>query len=496
MLGYDAIIFDLDGTLWDTKDSYLYAYHQVLKNHPEITDIKTDEEVQGTMGLTLDIVGKQIFGDYFNIPQLMAECLQYSCEYLLANPSTIKESVVKTLNKLKNEIKLFIVSNCPKEYIQVFLKKLNDNSIFKDYRYLTPITSKEANIADIINDYSIKKCLMVGDSHIDYEACSSNNIDFAFIDSGYRTAQNYNYKITELSELIDVVDFVKRRDKILRGCYFYKTLNYNDAQLTIMKNKQQNGADYIFGFWRYSSISENNNQLMEALDKYLKANNIKSIVGPVDCCTWFKYRLAVDCFDLKLLPDIDNSREQVDFLLEKGFTKKCEYSSKISSLDYSLWERLKKLKLDSSYSVCIYHNQECFEHIKDIYEISIDCFADAYLYVPITFEDFKELYVDGLKCPNPDVVIIYHRSTPVAFSLCYDDPFNNMYVSKTVGIKKDYQNGALIGKLTCASYECMHKKGYNHVVLHFQNDEKRILPRIYKNSILKQKHYWIFEREV
>ena len=185
----------------------------------------------------------------------------------------------------------------------------------------------------------------------------------------------------------------------------------------------------------------------------------------------------------------------MEVLKKYGFNEKYHYSSTLSTIDKNLWNYASRVKLDPKYHLEVYHDEACYEHLKEIYDISTDCFKEAILYTPITYDDFKQIYVKNLKVINPDLVIIYAETEAVAFSLSYPDLKNNIYVSKTVGIKKNHQNSTLIMKLIDASYKSMADKGYEKVLFHFQNDEKPTLRKVYRHNIILQKHYAVFSKK-
>ncbi len=493
---YDAIIFDLDGTLWQTRDSYLYAYHMVLASHKEIKEVHSDEQVLNTMGNTLDIVANVVFSneDLETKINLMKECLYHSCMYLLKNESTLYPNVQKTLIELSKKTKLFIVSNCPKEYVDVFFQKSNTSDIFIDYRYLTDSSTKESNINELIEKYDLKSVLMVGDSNDDFKAIKDKNIEFVYASYGYKECQNYDYKIKDFSELNKIISTANYEATILRNASYFKVLKYNDAKITIMKNNNQIDSDYLFGFWHFSEAEENNFKLFEILEETAKTLDAKELLGPIDYTTWFNYRLAIDNFDWRLYPDIYNDFNQVNFLEKNGYIKKYTYASLLSTIDYNLWNKCKKIKIDDGIKSIVVHKEEAFNYIKDIYEISIDCFQKAYLYSPITFDDFKDLYLENIKLVDPDIVILYSKDEPIAFSFCYEDINKKYYVSKTVGIKSKFQNRKLILRLIDESYKMMEEKKYSEVLYHFQNEQKHILTSVWKNTIIKRKRYALFHK--
>ncbi len=488
---YD-IIFDLDGTLWNTKASYLYAYKKALQKHPEIKTKFSDDLVLNTMGYTLDIVAKRLFFEVEDKVQIMKECLMDSCYYLINNESTINEEFIKTITELKNNCRFFIVSNCPKEYFDVFFLKLNDNSLFTDYRYLTSTCDKVKNIENLKTEYAIKDALIVGDSYIDYDAALKTNMLFGYYNKGYHLSDNFDYLINDPCDLISIINFNIKKDHILKDATYKKTFHIKNSELTIFKNDNWNQDKYGFGFIKNNGNFE---ELILKMLENLKSQGIKEIIGPIDYATWYQYRFQVDNFDLSFLPDINNSKEEVEVLKKYGFNEKYHYSSTLSTIDKNLWNYASRVKLDPKYHLEVYHDEACYEHLKEIYDISTDCFKEAILYTPITYDDFKQIYVKNLKVINPDLVIIYAETEAVAFSLSYPDLKNNIYVSKTVGIKKNHQNSTLIMKLIDASYKSMADKGYEKVLFHFQNDEKPTLRKVYRHNIILQKHYAVFSKK-
>ena len=59
---YDSIIFDLDGTLWNSSKPICEAWNIILKRHKEITRKPiTIEELGGCMGLPMYDIAAKLF---------------------------------------------------------------------------------------------------------------------------------------------------------------------------------------------------------------------------------------------------------------------------------------------------------------------------------------------------------------------------------------------------------------------------------------------------
>ena len=57
-----AILFDLDGTLWDSSEGVLKSWNQVLEMHPECgRGPITQEELNGCFGLPMTEIAAKLF---------------------------------------------------------------------------------------------------------------------------------------------------------------------------------------------------------------------------------------------------------------------------------------------------------------------------------------------------------------------------------------------------------------------------------------------------
>lgn len=195
-----AIIFDLDGTLWDSSKEI----QRVWKKEAELSNIEiNDIKIQDILGLTKNEIVKYLFkskseeGENF-----ISNCQKKENLYLLKNGGHIYKNTINTIINLYNNYDLYIISNCQSGYIESFLKHYSLEKYFKDYECSGNTgLSKEKNIEIIIKRNQITKSIYVGDTNKDYKAAKENNIPFIWAEYGFGTCDKYYKKIRDINEL-------------------------------------------------------------------------------------------------------------------------------------------------------------------------------------------------------------------------------------------------------------------------------------------------------
>ena len=203
----DAIIFDLDGTLWNTVDSCLKATSFVKEEHSDITRDVTKEQIESAMGKTSDEIVNIYYGylprekgeEYAN------EAFNKNVDNLLKEGGTLYPNTRDTIIKLSKKYKLYIVSNCVKGYIESFLNTSGLKDYFSDYEsYGNTLLSKGENIKLVIKRNNLKNPIYVGDTKGDMEASNYAGIPFVYAAYGFGKVEGFDYKINDISELLNI----------------------------------------------------------------------------------------------------------------------------------------------------------------------------------------------------------------------------------------------------------------------------------------------------
>lgn len=207
------LIFDLDGTLWETLDTTLEAANMIAKENPEVKEITMDIVIRG-MGLS----SKDNALNY--MPYLEEEKGLYYIEKISErNFELIKEKgahlydgVTDTIKNLSKKYKLGIVTNNYDEYAKVFLEKSYLGEYFTDYMGAASysITKGEA-IKRMVSKYHENSNYYIGDIKKDMEAAYEAGIKFIHAKYGFQSDINCDYYINDIKELEDLLNKIDRK---------------------------------------------------------------------------------------------------------------------------------------------------------------------------------------------------------------------------------------------------------------------------------------------
>lgn len=205
---FDGIIFDLDGTLWDSTAEVAKTWTSVIAKYNLNRKEVTVEDLKPCMGKLLDEIASILLPelDPKKQMQVIKECCEYENEYLGEYGATLYDKLEDTLKELSKNHKLFIVSNCQDGYIECFFKAHKLDKYFIDYECpgRTGLPKGE-NIKLIVERNNLKNPVYVGDTQGDANAAKLANVPFIFAKYGFGNVDEFLNSIESFDELLEII---------------------------------------------------------------------------------------------------------------------------------------------------------------------------------------------------------------------------------------------------------------------------------------------------
>ena len=205
---FEAFIFDVDGTLWDSVDVCVMSWNNAISEHSNYPPVVTRDQLKCLFGKPM----KEIFEAVFpGIPEeeqirLAKYCEEYENRMLKEIPGTPYPGVADTIRELSKKADLYIVSNCQSGYIELCMEGLGIGEYIKDYAcYGDNKVSKGENIRLLMERNGLENVAYVGDTQGDANACKEAGIPMIFATYGFGEVENIEYQISNFAELLSFV---------------------------------------------------------------------------------------------------------------------------------------------------------------------------------------------------------------------------------------------------------------------------------------------------
>lgn len=207
-MNFESLIFDIDGTLWDSRALVARGYNVQLKE-AGLEHIVIDADVLKTVfGKTMTEIADILFEE---LPAqerypLLEKCMEQEDKILHADPCNIGYPKVKeTLTELAKKHRLFIVSNSQSGYPQLCIEKMGLQGLIVDHLCFGDTgTCKGETIKKIMTDNNITSACYVGDTAGDMEAADHAGIPFIFCTFGFGNPDHYWKKIDSFEQLLEL----------------------------------------------------------------------------------------------------------------------------------------------------------------------------------------------------------------------------------------------------------------------------------------------------
>ncbi|MBX3168796.1 MAG: HAD family hydrolase [Candidatus Eremiobacteraeota bacterium] len=202
------LIFDLDGTLWDSTEVVAQAWNAALAEARLELAALSAADIGSVMGFTHEQIRARLFPeldlDRWNEFSRLAYAREE--EFLRRQGAALYPGVPQGLRRLAERHPLGIVSNCQQGYIEVFLEWTGLKTIFQDWEcHGNTGLSKGDNIRRLCSRQNWKGALYIGDTAGDEAAAGQAGCDFLFASYGFGQASAEARRLDFFQQLVELV---------------------------------------------------------------------------------------------------------------------------------------------------------------------------------------------------------------------------------------------------------------------------------------------------
>ena len=199
------VIFDLDGTLWDSTVPVAESWNIILKRETGKDAGLTPADIMRNMGKTMDEIADDLFA---YLPEEERYALARKCEvfengYITERGATLYEGVEETLKKLQDMgVTMSVVSNCQEGYVKAFLDSMDMWKYFTDYEeWGRTKLLKAGNIRLVMDRNNEDRAIYVGDIQTDSDAAHKAGIPCIYAAYGFGEIEDAEGTISRFDEL-------------------------------------------------------------------------------------------------------------------------------------------------------------------------------------------------------------------------------------------------------------------------------------------------------
>lgn len=209
-----GLIFDLDGTLWDSTDVIRPVWNRILAAHGRAA--LSEEDFGGLMGLTKAAIAARVFPDRGEAERIaiVDEC--FRCEQLRLREvgGRLYPRLRETLETLRGGWSLYIVSNCAPGYLEAFFAAHELRGLFDDWEtHGGTGLLKGENTRLVVQRNGLERAFFLGDTVSDAAAAAEAGLPFIHAAYGFGAVPEAKWRIERFDELPALLADIERSEQ-------------------------------------------------------------------------------------------------------------------------------------------------------------------------------------------------------------------------------------------------------------------------------------------
>ena len=203
---FESLIFDIDGTLWDSRALVAEGYNLQLKDEGLLRYSVDAERLRPLFGKTMGAIADVLFPDLPTETRysLMERCMERENRHLEESDCHIGyPQIERVIRSLSKHHRLFIVSNSQQGYPELCMEKLGITDCFSGHLcYGDTGTSKGQTIRTLMEQFAVSSCAYIGDTQGDLDATLEAGIPFIWAAYGFGVPSEYDIRLNSPEELL------------------------------------------------------------------------------------------------------------------------------------------------------------------------------------------------------------------------------------------------------------------------------------------------------
>ena len=223
---FNAVIFDLDGTLVATErywpDAARSATRAFFEEQGITRSIPASSEWLSMVGRPLEEAFAESFPDLDPGARtaLLGACQASEAARLGRGHAALLGGVAEALDQLQARgVRLGVASNCGLDYLEAMLNGLGLSRWIEQARCLRSpgVSDKAGMIAELLDQFETRSAVVVGDRRGDRDATWENGLPFVHVPRGYGMGEMDIGAEAVLDGMDQLIERLEQRDVVLRG---------------------------------------------------------------------------------------------------------------------------------------------------------------------------------------------------------------------------------------------------------------------------------------